>query len=102
MRRGRASEHSVRSEGLVTLNVGKRPRDVIIALLSARNAEATVCPSEAARRLAIAQPSPADWRSLMPDVHAAVDRMVAEGEIRLSWKGQPLALRTGPYRIHSK
>lgn len=81
---------------------GNDPRAVIVALLSARNAGATLCPSEAARTLAKAQACPADWRSLMPDVHAAVDRMLAEGEIRLSWKGQPLALRTGPYRIHSQ
>ena len=35
----------------------------------------------------------------MPIVHAAVDRLVAEGVVRLSWKGEPLDARAGPYRI---
>jgi hypothetical protein len=38
----------------------------------------------------------------MPIVHAAVDEMVSEGLVRLSWKGKPLALRAGPYRINRK
>lgn len=39
------------------------------------------------------------WRSQMPAVHAAIDRLVIEGKVRLSWKGQILPSRTGPYRI---
>ena len=39
------------------------------------------------------------WREAMPDVHAAVDALVDEGAVRLSWKGRPLAMRAGPYRI---
>lgn len=35
----------------------------------------------------------------MPAVHAAVDELVAAGMIHLSWKGQTLAARAGPYRI---
>jgi len=35
----------------------------------------------------------------MPIVHAAIDELVAEGLVRLSWKGQPLPGRAGPYRI---
>ena len=35
----------------------------------------------------------------MPAVHHAVDTLVAEGLVRLSWKGKPLTTRTGPYRI---
>jgi hypothetical protein len=41
----------------------------------------------------------ADWRSAMPAVHAAVDELVAEGRVRLSWKGAALDVREGPYRI---
>lgn len=69
------------------------PRATILALLADRAPGATVCPSEAARALA------ADWRGAMPAVHAAIDELVAEGSVRLSWKGQSLAARTGPYRI---
>jgi hypothetical protein len=36
---------------------------------------------------------------MMPIVHAAVDQLVAEGQIQLSWKGQMLTTRGGPYRI---
>lgn len=40
-----------------------------------------------------------DWRREMPAVHAAVDEMAAEGLVRLSWKGAPMPVRDGPYRI---
>lgn len=70
-------------------------RDTTLALLASRSPEATVCPSEVARAIA---PKEA-WRDAMPLVHAAVDGLVAEGRVRLSWKGRPLAVRDGPYRI---
>jgi hypothetical protein len=35
----------------------------------------------------------------MPAVHAAVDSMVADRLVRLSWKGQEMPERRGPYRI---
>ncbi len=68
------------------------------ALLDARAAGATICPSEVARALASAAGSD-DWRARMPDVHAAVDAMMADGAVRLSWKGVALPAREGPYRI---
>jgi len=40
-----------------------------------------------------------EWRGAMPIVHAAIDAMVAQGIVRLSWKGRVLARRDGPYRI---
>jgi hypothetical protein len=67
-------------------------------LLATRAPGATICPSEIARQLAASGPAP-DWRALMPTVHAAVDALVAEGQISLSWKGKALAARDGPYRI---
>ena len=73
-------------------------RAATLALLTRRAAEATVCPSEVARALAGDDPA-ADWRGLMPVVHAAVDAMVAEGLVRLSWQGEPMPMRDGPYRI---
>ncbi len=84
-------------------------REATLALLAARAPEATVCPSEVARALAAA----ADWRDRMPAVHAAVDRLVAEGLVRLMLErpvppgpGRPLSdpsrrprLTFGPARV---
>lgn len=70
--------------------------DATLALLYTRAPDATICPSEVARVLGAGQE---DWRGMMPAVHAAFDRLVTDGRVRLSWKGQPLAARTGPYRI---
>lgn len=76
-----------------------RARAATLALLAARAPEATVCPSEVARALAADDAATAHWRDAMPTVHVAVDGLVAEGAIRLSWQGAPLARRRGPYRI---
>ncbi|MCP3734582.1 DUF3253 domain-containing protein [Sphingomonas sp. RP10(2022)] len=73
-------------------------RDTALALLAVRSAGATICPSEVARAL-VAPSSTGDWRRMMPIVHAAIDDMVGERLVRLSWKGKPLAVRAGPYRI---
>ncbi len=72
-----------------------------LALLGKRAEGATICPSEVARRVAadLAPDRAADWRGEMPAVHAAVDRLVADGLVRLSWKGADMATRSGPYRI---
>lgn len=72
-------------------------RNLTLALLASRSSEATMCPSEVARTMCPG----AGWRAAMPSVHAAVDCLLAEGLVRLSWKGKPLADRTGPYRIHA-
>ncbi|MBJ6121996.1 DUF3253 domain-containing protein [Sphingomonas mollis] len=77
-------------------------RSLTLALLAARAPGATICPSEVARALATASEAgttATDWRDAMPIVHAAVDRLVAEGLVRLSWKGDALDTRAGPYRI---
>jgi hypothetical protein len=75
--------------------------DTVRALLNDRAPEATVCPSEVARALARSREGQdTNWRRFMPDVHDGVDLMVAESHIRLSWKGQPRPVRTGPYRLH--
>jgi len=80
----------------------RQARDMILALLAARAQGATVCPSEVARATVAASGTSTeadDWRNAMPLVHAAVDRLLAEGFVRLSWKGESLATRAGPYRI---
>ena len=35
----------------------------------------------------------------MPIVHASVDEMIGKGGVTISWKGQKLKNREGPYRI---
>ncbi len=80
----------------------KDARALTLDLLAARAIDATICPSEVARAIAAGADSAAaggNWRDAMPQVHAAIDAMVREGLVRLSWKGKPLALRSGPYRI---
>jgi len=72
------------------------PEEAILALLAERAAGATICPSEAARRLAGPQ---GDWRTEMDAVHAATDRLAEQGAVSLSWKGSPMQKRRGPYRI---
>lgn len=76
------------------------PREATLSLLNARAPKATICPSEVARAVvATNDPAAADWRDAMPAVHAAIDRLVQEGSVRLSWKGKTLTTRSGPYRI---
>lgn len=70
--------------------------DRIEALLRRRGPGKTICPSEIARLLAGEQ---GDWRGQMGQVHAAVDALAARGGVALSWKGQPMRERDGPYRI---
>lgn len=76
-------------------------RDTTRALLAARAPDATLCPSEVARVIAVAGGATerGGWRAAMPIVHAAIDGMVADGIVRLSWKGEPLVVRSGPYRV---
>ena len=70
--------------------------EAILALLAERAAGATICPSEAARRLA----GPGgDWRAEMDAVHAAADALVEAGTVTLWWKGAGMQKRRGPYRI---
>ncbi|HXH16027.1 MAG TPA: DUF3253 domain-containing protein [Sphingomonas sp.] len=69
------------------------PKAATLSLLEQRAPGATICPSEVARSIA------EDWRSAMPAVREAIDELVSDGLIRLSWKGQLLGTRSGPYRI---
>lgn len=77
-------------------------REVTLALLGARAPEATVCPSEVARAMTADRKTDTEaWRDAMPVVHAAIDLLLAEGLVRLSWRGTVLDARDGPYRIGS-
>ena len=77
-------------------------RNATLALLARRAPGATICPSEVARALVAdvgGSPARDDWRETMPVVHEAVDRLMIDGLVRLSWKWEALTMRDGPYRI---
>jgi len=71
-------------------------------LLARRGAGKTICPSEAARRVA-EQRGEEDWRVLMEPARQAARRLVAAGEVELTQRGQvvdPDRAR-GPIRIRA-
>lgn len=69
---------------------------VILDLLDQRAEGATICPSDAARAA-----DPDDWRPLMDPVRAAASRLVEEGEVEITQRGQVVDLASvrGPIRI---
>ena len=72
----------------------------ILALVRQRDAKATVCPSEVARALARGEDGQDNrWRLWMPQVHAAADALLGDAQVRLSWKGETIRVRAGPYRL---
>lgn len=73
---------------------------MVLTLVAQRADDKTICPSEVARLLAAGtKEGPNSWRDYMPVVHQAVDGLLREELVQLSWKGQPLVKRCGPYRI---
>lgn len=77
-------------------------RAAMLNLLAARRPGKTICPSEVAKWLTSHSNATARdeaWRSAMPIIHAATDSLVAQSLVRLSWKGEAMPKRSGPYRI---
>lgn len=70
--------------------------EAILALLADRGADLSICPSEAARRLA-----PERWRENMPAVHEAAAGLAARGRVHLTQRGARVGTAgpTGAYRI---
>lgn len=68
----------------------------MLALLERRAPGATICPSEAARAV-----GGDDWRPLMDPARAAARRLVAEGEVEITQRGQVVdpASAKGPIRV---
>ena len=68
----------------------------IKTLLAERRADATICPSEAARRV-----DPGRWAGAMPAVHDAARRLVADGHVVLTQRGAIVSPDevVGAYRI---
>jgi hypothetical protein len=69
---------------------------VILRLLRQRSAEASICPSDAARAA-----RPDGWRALMDEVRAAAGRLAARGEVDITQRGRVIDIATarGPVRI---
>lgn len=73
-----------------------RLEQAIGELLDLRRAGTTICPSEAARRVA-----PEQWRELMPAARAAAGRLAAAGHVEVTQGGEVVDVATarGPVRI---
>lgn len=76
--------------------VDRELEDSIRALLAARAADATVCPSEAARAV-----GGEDWRDLMEPARRAARRMVDAGDVEITQRSAVVDPSTarGPIRI---
>lgn len=70
----------------------------LVALLSARAAGATICPSEAARAVA------EDWRPLMERARMAARRLVAAGAVEITQRGRVVdpSSAKGPIRVRAR
>ena len=77
--------------------VDEQLESTILDLLAQRAANATICPSDAARAVGTAD----DWRDLMEPARRAARRLVATGEVEITQKGHVVDPSTakGPIRI---
>lgn len=79
--------------------LGRQLEDTILALLAARAATSTICPSDAAR--AVGDDA---WRDLMEPAREAARRLVDAGEVEITQRGSVVdpATAKGPIRIRRK
>jgi Protein of unknown function (DUF3253) len=77
-------------------DVDARLQRTIGELLDQRRADASICPSEAARAV-----DPEGWRDLMPAARAAAGRLAATGEVEVTQGGAVVDVATarGPVRV---
>lgn len=87
--------HGAADAGAVD-DVDRALAERITALLAARAAGASICPSEAARAV-----DPDGWRELVPAARAAAGRLAAAGEVEVTQGGSVVDVATarGPVRI---
>lgn len=62
--------------------------DAIMTLVRERGMDKTICPSEAARKLA--GPDPDMWGAMMPHVRKAAINLAREGRVVIYRKGKPI------------
>jgi hypothetical protein len=76
--------------------VDRQLEQAILELLAGRRADATICPSDAARQV-----SPDEWRDLMEPARRAARRLVAEGAVVITQGGRVVdpSTASGPIRI---
>ena len=74
----------------------------ILGLLARRAHGATICPSEAAKR--VGGPDQTHWRPLMEPARRAARRLVAKGDIDITQRGQVVDPSTarGPIRLRRR
>ena len=74
-------------------------KEKIVELLSQREPDKTICPSEAARSL-----DEENFRDLMPAVREAAGELVAEGAIDVTQGGEVVDLESarGPIRLRRR
>jgi hypothetical protein len=77
-------------------DVDARLERTIEALLDSRRADASICPSEAARAV-----DPEGWRELMPAARAAAGRLAAAGSAEVTQGGEVVDVEAarGPVRV---
>jgi len=75
---------------------GTRLERRILELLGRRAADASICPSEAARSV-----DPEGWRDLMPEAREAAGRLAAAGSVEVMQGGEVVDVRSarGPVRV---
>ncbi|MCW2735533.1 DUF2256 and DUF3253 domain-containing protein [Nocardioides sp.] len=82
--------------------VDQQLESAITELLAQRGATATICPSEAARR--VAGTDGTAWRHLMEPARRAARRLVDRGEVEITQGGRAVdpATAKGPIRIRRR
>jgi hypothetical protein len=63
----------------------------ILTLVTARGAEKSICPTEAARALAPGSAADEAWRKFLHPVRLAAQRLAKAGRIEILRKGKPIA-----------
>lgn len=79
----RLCSDACRGKKKAVATVGAQLEVAILELLEQRARDATICPSEVARREA-----PDDWRPLMEPVREAARRLIAQGRLEMTQQGQ--------------
>jgi hypothetical protein len=85
-------------------DVTDRLEAALLELLDRRALGATVCPSEAARQVSGTPDDPDTWRPLMEPARDAVRRLVADGTVEVTQRGEVVDLDAarGPVRVRRR